>query len=59
MKTYKIRSLIYLSVFIAAAAIYYHMEQNEMLQNTLLTSSVADLEAEQTSELEGEEDTKE
>ena len=59
MKAYKIKSLIYLSIFIAAAAVYYHMEQNQMLQDTLFTSSVADLEVEQPAELEGEEDNKE
>ncbi len=58
MKAYKIKSLIYLSIFVAAAAVYYQMEQNQMLQDTLSTSSVADLEVEQTAELEGEEDTK-
>ncbi len=59
MKAYKIKSLIYLSIFIAAAAVYHHMEQNQMLQDTLSTSSVADLEVEQTAELEAEDDTKE
>ena len=58
MKTYKIKSLIYLSIFVTAAVVYYHMEQSETFQDTLLTSSVAELEVEQPTELE-EEATKE
>ncbi len=54
MKTYKIKSLIYLSIFVASAVVYYHVEQSETLQNTLLTSSVADLEVQQPNELEEE-----
>lgn len=59
MKAYKIKSLIYLSIFVAAAAVYYHMEQNEMLQDTLFTSSVADLEVDSPTELESEEEAQE
>ena len=59
MKAYKIKSLIYLSIFVAAAAVYYHMEQNEMLQDTLFTSSVADLEVDPPTELESEEEAQE
>lgn len=46
MKAYKVRSLIYLSCFIIAAVVYYHMEQNENFQSALLTSKTADLHPE-------------
>ncbi|MEM8510029.1 MAG: hypothetical protein AAF717_19510 [Bacteroidota bacterium] len=58
MKAYKIRSLIYLSIFIAAAAVYYHIEQNEILQDTLFISSVTELEVEPAVELEAQEEAK-
>ena len=46
MKAYKIKSLLYLSCFIIAAVVYYHIEQNENFQNGLLTSQTADLQSE-------------
>ncbi|MEM1340448.1 MAG: hypothetical protein AAF634_10875 [Bacteroidota bacterium] len=58
MKAYKIRSFIYLSIFIAAAAVYYHIEQNEILQDTLFISSVTELEVEPAVELEAQEEAK-
>ena len=47
MKAYKIRSLIYLSCFIIAAVVYYHMEQDENFQNSFLSAQTADIEAEE------------
>ncbi len=54
MKAYKIKSLIYLSVFVAAAIVYYHVEQNEIFENGVLNSQLADLEAEDQPEAEKE-----
>lgn len=49
MKAYKIRSLIYLCCFITAAVVYYHMEQKENFQNSILVSQTADLQPEDQS----------
>lgn len=46
MKAYKIRSLFYLSCFIIAAVIYYHMEQQENFQNSILASQTAEFQTE-------------
>lgn len=46
MKTYKIKSLIYLSCFIIAAIVYYHIEQGENFQHTILSSQTADIQPE-------------
>lgn len=46
MKAYKIRSLIYLSFFIIAAVVYYHIEQDETFLNEISSAQTADLEAE-------------
>ena len=46
MKAYKVRSLLYLSGFIIAAVFYYHFEQQENFQNTILSSQTADLQTE-------------
>ena len=57
MKAYKIRSLIYFGCFVAAAVVYYNIEQNEVFQNSILSSQVADIEAEENQE-EGKEEGK-
>ncbi|MEO0573270.1 MAG: hypothetical protein AAF039_16300 [Bacteroidota bacterium] len=56
MKAYKIRSLIYLSCFIIAAVVYYHIEQEENFQNSVLASQTADLQTEDQSSKEVEEE---
>jgi len=62
MKTYKIKSLIYLGVFIAAAFVYYQVEQDAEFKNSLFTSQTADLDVEPSklddSEKELEDDLK-
>jgi len=49
MKAYKVRSLLYLSGFIIAAVVYYHIEQQQKFQNTILNFQSADLHPEDTS----------
>ena len=56
MKSYKIRSLIYFGCFVAAAVVYYNIEQNEFFQNSILSSQVVDVEPEENQEKENEED---
>ncbi|MGD1947080.1 MAG: hypothetical protein ACFB0A_12670 [Croceivirga sp.] len=46
MKAYKIRSLFYLTCFIFAAVVYYQIEEDKKLQDTLLNSQTADLQIE-------------
>ena len=52
MKAYKIRSLIYLTCFITAAVVYYHIEEKELLESSILTSQTADIQAEDSPEEE-------
>ncbi|PQJ16689.1 hypothetical protein [Aureicoccus marinus] len=54
MKTYKIKSLVYLSCFVIAAVFYYDYEQN---QNSLqiVSENYVEMEAQDLSELQGEE----
>ena len=59
MKAYKIRSLIYLSLFIIAAVVYYHMEQQDNFQNSILVSQTADLQTEGQSSNEVKEELEE
>ncbi len=59
MKAYKIRSLIYLSFFIIAAVVYYHIEQKENFQNTILISQTADLQTDGQSSKEVKEELEE
>ena len=54
MKAYKIKSLVYFSAFVAAAIVYYHIEQNEIFQNSTLNSQLAELEAEDQPEVESD-----
>ena len=49
MKAYKIRSLVYLTCFIIAAVVYYHMEE-ELLPQSIFTSQTADIQAEDSPE---------
>ncbi len=51
MKAYKIRSLVYLTCFIIAAVVYYHMEE-ELLPQSIFTSQTADIQAEDSPEEE-------
>ncbi|MBT8188578.1 MAG: hypothetical protein HKP38_09105 [Croceitalea sp.] len=46
MKSYKIRSLIYLGCFIAAGVVYYNMEQRIEFHDQIISSKVADLKME-------------
>ena len=46
MKTYKIKSLIYLSCFVLVAVAYHQIEQNENFQKLLVQGHTAELEAE-------------
>jgi len=56
MKAYKIRSLIYLSCFIIAAVVYYHIEQDENFENSFLSAQTADIESEELTSDEEVED---
>jgi len=52
MKSYKIKSLIWLCCFIAAAVFYYNFEQQLTFENQITNSSVVDIEFEDTVEEE-------
>lgn len=52
MKTYKIRSLVYLGCFIATAIIYYNFEQQGTLDTSDVSASVAENQFEDSLEEE-------
>ena len=54
MKTYKIKSLVYLFCFVAAAVFYYNYEQS-LISQPLESNDYVELEAEDLSELSPEE----
>ena len=54
MKTYKIKSLVYLTCFVAAAIFYYNYEQSQLSQ-PINSNDYVELEAEDLSELNQEE----
>ncbi|WP_350287863.1 hypothetical protein [uncultured Croceitalea sp.] len=55
MKAYKVKSLIYLSCFVAAAVYYYNTEQQDNFKDQLASATVAETEFQDASELETEE----
>jgi len=56
MKTYKIKSLIYLCCFLAAGVFYYNYEQQQEFQNQFSSSQISELETED--DLEDDEELK-
>jgi len=58
MKTYKVKSLIYLSCFVIAAVFYYNFEQHEIFQSSILASQTAEMEAEDAPKDDNTEETK-
>jgi len=54
MKTYKIKSLVYLSCFVIAAVFYYDYEQGQNSPE-IVSEDYVEMEAQDLSELQGEE----
>ncbi len=54
MKSYKIRSLIYLGCFITAAVFYYNFEQQISFQSQILNSETVETEFEDAPQVEQE-----
>ncbi|NJB37865.1 hypothetical protein [Croceivirga sp. JEA036] len=50
MKAYKIKSLLYLGGFVAAAFVYHNMEQRQLFNQDTQASTVADLSTEDSPE---------
>ncbi|OQD41845.1 hypothetical protein [Croceivirga radicis] len=46
MKAYKIKSLLYFAGFVAAAVMYYNLEQQDTFQEKITTSTVVETQAE-------------
>ncbi len=58
MKSYKIKSLIWLCCFIATAVFYYNFEQQLTFENQITNASVVDMEFEDTVEDERQDSEK-
>ena len=50
MKSYRIKSLIFFSCFLAAAIFFYNFEQGKQLQDQTLQASIADAQIEDTAQ---------